>query len=246
MSPAAETRTSRLPADFFAHPIAHRGLHDVGRGVIENSLSAISAAVEAGYAIEIDVQLSADGEAVVFHDDDLDRLTAARGLVRAQDAAALGAVKLTGGDDAIPTLPAALAVVAGGVPLVVEIKDQTGRMGPEVGALEGRVAALLSAYDGPVAAMSFNPHSVDWLADIAPQLPIGHISEGRAPTTPAAAVDFISHHWRDLAAPAIEARRRAGGVVISWTIRSPDEAKIAYCGSDQITFEGYYPSLSAK
>ena len=129
-----------LPAAFQTRPIAHRALHDRSDGRPENSRAAIRAAIARGYGIEIDLQLSADGQAMVFHDYALDRLTSARGAIRDRTAEALGAIALTGGDEGIPTLAEVLAITAGQVPLLVEIKDQDGAMGPDVGPLEQATA----------------------------------------------------------------------------------------------------------
>ena len=158
--------------DFTLLPIAHRGLHDREAGVIENSLSAIRAAAVAGYALEVDVQLSADGEAMVFHDFDLDRLTAETGPVVARGATALGSIRLSGGrGDRIPTLAQALKALAGRSPIVVEIKRQ-----PAPGPLEAAVAAALDAYDGPAAVMSFDPMSMLWFRRNAPHIRRGLVS----------------------------------------------------------------------
>ena len=120
-----------LPPGFHARPFAHRALHGPGRP--ENSRSAIDAAITAGYGIEIDLQLSADGQAMVFHDYALDRLTAARGPVRGLSAERLSSLHLTDSEEGIPTLTQVLDQVAGAVPLLVEVKDQDGALGPEVG-----------------------------------------------------------------------------------------------------------------
>lgn len=117
-----------LPPRFTDRPFAHRGLHDARAGRIENSRAAVAAAVEAGFGIEIDVQGSADGEAMVFHDDTLDRLTAMRGPVRGRSAAELRAIALSDGGGSIPTLSEILDIVAGRAPLLVEIKDQGGSL----------------------------------------------------------------------------------------------------------------------
>ena len=106
-----------LPPVFLGAPIAHRALHDMGDGRPENSRAAIVAAMEHGYGIEIDLQLSADGQAMVFHDYDLKRLTGQKGPVRTRQAAALAAITLTGGDEGIPTLAEVLALVRGRVPV---------------------------------------------------------------------------------------------------------------------------------
>ena len=252
---------TRLPAEFFARPIAHRGLHDAAAGVVENSLGACAAAVRAGYGVEIDVQLTADGEAVVFHDDTLDRLTNATGPVRAWRAEALRRLPLLGSGEGAPGLAELLALVASRAPLVVEIKDQTGAMaaaGPdgEIGPLEARVAALLADYPGPAAVMSFNPQSVGWFRTHAPDVPTGLVSydysdsdlppERRAElagiaAAAALAVDFVSYRWNDLPTPATDRLKAQGTPVISWTIRSPDQAEAARAVSDQITFEGFSP-----
>ena len=123
-----------LPRAFYEVPLAHRALHDVARGRPENSRAAIRAAIAAGYGIEIDVQLSADGAAMVFHDYALDRLTHNSGAVRLRSADELKAVPLKGGGEGIPDLPEVLRLVAGQVPLLIELKDQDGAMGDEFGS----------------------------------------------------------------------------------------------------------------
>ena len=105
-----------LPPEFLSHPLAHRALHDRAKGRPENSRAAIRAAVAAGYGIEIDLQLSADGVAMVFHDEELGRLTEATGWVNQRSAAALGALRLRDAADGIPTLAEVLALIAGAVP----------------------------------------------------------------------------------------------------------------------------------
>ena len=154
----------RLPDIFLTTPIAHRGYHDRSAGRRENSLSAFSAAIAAGYGIELDVQPSSDGVSMVFHDDTLDRLTDQTGPIRDRTAAELGALRLKDSTDTSPTLSAVLDLVAGQVPLLIEIKDQDGANGPNVGPLEEAVAKTLNGYSGPVALMSFNPHSMAVIA----------------------------------------------------------------------------------
>ena len=131
------------------------------------------AAVAAGYGIEIDIQPSADGVPMVFHDYALERLTAETGPVRGRSAAELAGIPLIGCDEGIPTLAEVLALVAGQVPLLIEIKDQDGANGPNVGPLEAAVAGVLERYAGPLAVMSFNPHAVAAMARCAPDLPRG-------------------------------------------------------------------------
>src|SRR4051794_25167219 len=99
-----------------AHPIAHRGLHDPAKGVFENTLRAAEVAIAGGFAIECDVQDSADGDAVVFHDFTLDRLTAKRGAVRERTSRQLAEIAVGGKTDRIPTLRRFLEVIAGRTP----------------------------------------------------------------------------------------------------------------------------------
>ena len=136
-------------------PVAHRGYHDIAAGRIENTLSAAAAAVDRGFAVECDLQLTADGEAVVFHDDTLDRLTDATGPLRARTLSEIRAAAIAGTDDRIPTLGELLAAIGGRVPLVIELKPQGGG-----DALERRTAGVLEDYSGPIAVMSFDPGSV--------------------------------------------------------------------------------------
>ena len=165
-----------LPASFFASPIAHRALHDVTLGRPENCRAAVRAALEHGYGIEIDLQASADGRAMVFHDDDLERLTGRSGMVRDKTAEELGRIELTGGGETIPTLAEVLKIVGGRAPLLIEAKDQSLVLGQVEGLLEKRAAALLADYDGPVALMSFNPHSVAHFRDAAPNIARGRVT----------------------------------------------------------------------
>lgn len=250
-----------LPAAFLHAPIAHRALHDRAAGRVENARAALRAAVAAGYGIEIDVQGSADGVAMVFHDDTLDRLTGETGPVRARDAAALRAILLTDADESIPMLAEVLDIVAGQVPLLVEIKDQSGALGPVDGALERAVAADLAGYEGPVAVMSFNPASMAVMAKVAPALPRGlttcAFDDEEAANLPEArrvalaGIDdfdrvgacFISHHALDLNNPRVAELKARGVPVLCWTIRSPEAETQAREIADNVTFEGYAAAI---
>ncbi|MGF1659734.1 MAG: glycerophosphodiester phosphodiesterase family protein [Rubrimonas sp.] len=250
-----------LPPGFLRAPFAHRGLHDRAAGRVENSRAAADAAARAGYAVEIDVQLSSDGEAMVFHDATLERLTGAAGPLRARSAAELSRLPLRDGAETIPTLAEILAVLDGRTPLVVEVKDQGGALdGRGVGPLEARVAALLAAYPGPVAVMSFNPASVAALRDAAPALARGLVAgapevfaedgaasercEALAALEDFAAVGacFVSYDARALPQPRVAALRAAGAGVLSWTIRTPAQAAQVAPHVDAITFEGFLPA----
>lgn len=252
-----------LHPDFLTRPLAHRGLHGVTSGCPENSACAFSAAILAGYGIECDLQLSADGRAMVFHDDDLDRLTFETGPVRARTAAELGKIRLKGWTDTIPTLEAMLDLVTGRAPLLIEIKDQDGALGPDVGPLEAATAAALQGYGGPVAVMSFNPHSVAAFAALAAGVPVGLVTDpfkagdwpevsqarrdelARIPDFDRIRASFISHNVDDLRSPHV-ARVKAGGArVFCWTVRSAAREADARQVADNITFEGFRPPSRA-
>lgn len=238
-----------------ARPVAHRGLH--GHGVIENSLSAAAAAVAANYAIEVDLQLSKDGEVVVFHDDTLDRLTSEKGDVAERNASELKAIRLKDTSDTIPSLHDLLALVGGKVPLVLELKS------PWNGdtTLATKVADILITYEGPVAVMSFDPDLVVALKTHAPGLPRGIVAERW----------YLHPHWNFLSAgnkhylglllhilrtkphfvayaqfdlPAIAplvARYVLGMPLLSWTVRVEKERSRVSRWVDQIVFEHIRP-----
>lgn len=252
-----------LPDSFLRLPIAHRALHDRARGVIENSPSAIRAAVKAGYAIEIDLQLSSDGVPMVFHDEELDRLTGETGPVNARTAEELGRIRLKDSTDTIPTLAQVLDLIAGRVPLLIEIKDQTLVMGPTDGRLEAATAKALQGYTGDVALMSFNPHSIAHMARLAPHLPRGLTTSTYDPDDwaplPAEVCDrlrpipdygptgssFISHEGRDLLRPRVAELKAQGARVLCWTIRSAADEALVRKVADNVTFEGYLAALPA-
>ena len=242
--------TAELPQDFLRLPVAHRALHDLSDGRPENGPAAIAAAVNAGYAIEIDLQLSADGEAMVFHDDDLDRLTTATGPVNARPAAELCALCLTD----------VLTLVAGQVPLLIELKDQSQVAG--VGPLEAATARALEGYAGPVAVMSFTPNSVAEMARLAPGVPRGLTTCAfdpedwpldpetcarlrEIPDIDRVRASFISHQASDLGSARVRELRKGGLAVLCWTIRSPEEEAEARKVAHNITFEGYKAVLPA-
>lgn len=246
-----------LPASFFARPITHRALHDRKAGKVENSVKSLQAALDAGYGIEIDVQLTSDGHAMVFHDDLLDRLTGETGPVRARTRAELEAIPLSDDGGMIPSLEAVLGMVAGAVPLLIEIKDQDGAMGPNVGVLEKATCDALEGYEGDVALMSFNPHAVAKCAEYAPHLPRGITTSSYQavfwPEVPEATRDtlreipdydrvgacFISHESTDLDRPRVAALKDQGAHIFTWTIRSAKAEAHARRIVDNVTFEGY-------
>ena len=251
-------RSRELDPAFLTTPLAHRGLHARARGVIENSRAAVRAAVRQGYGVEIDIQRAGCSTPMVFHDAALKRLTGRAGRVAEHDAAALGAMELTGGGEGIPTLAEILRLVGGRAPLLIEVKDADAELAVGDGALEVRVAEAVSAYAGPVALMSFNPHSVMALGEAAPDVARGLTTcdfSGADWPLPdyrraelAGIVDFdrvgasfVSHNRKELDSPAV-ARLKARGVpVLCWTVRSAAQEAAARRVADNVTFEGYAP-----
>jgi len=247
----------KFPREMLARPLAHRALH--GPGCPENSLSGIRAAVAAGWGIEVDVQPASDGTPMVFHDYALERLTGREGWVRMHDVEQLQGIHLLGGQEGIPTLQQVLDEVAGQVPLIVEIKDQDGSLGPSVGALERATAEVLRRYDGPVAVMSFNPNSVRVFGGFAPEIPRGLVTDAFTaddwPMVPLArrqklaamrdlipcGATFISHNRKSLHLPQVLALRDRDFPILTWTVRSQEQADAALEVADQITFEGFTP-----
>jgi len=240
-----------------ATPIAHRGLHDPDKGIIENTLTAASAAVAAGFAIECDVQDTADGDAVVFHDHDLDRLTAERGLVRERRIAELTSITIGSTADRIPTFAGFLDHIGGKVPLIVEIKSRfDGDM-----RLTRRVCEVIAGYSGPLAIKSFDPAVIATVREIAPNVPRGIVAESQYqhPSWDNLSQEkkrelanllhfddsrpqFLSWHVNDLPTAAPHLGRLLGGLpVMAWTVRTPEQRDVANRYADQMVFEGFMP-----
>ncbi|HEY8381705.1 MAG TPA: glycerophosphodiester phosphodiesterase family protein [Microvirga sp.] len=246
------------PAWLTAQPIAHRGLHDKANGIVENTLSAADAAVARGFAIECDVQLSADGEAMVFHDFTLERLTAETGRVIDRKAVDLARIGIAGSAaDRIPTLDDLLGRIAGRVPLVCEIKSAfDGDM-----RLTERTCAVLAGYQGPVVVKSFDPRIVAHVRAVAPDLVRGIVAEanhtdksydrlsadekrelGQLLHFERSQPQFISWRVGDLpAAPPYLARLLGHCPVMTWTVRTPEQRAVAERHADQMVFEGFLP-----
>ncbi|MGB0659260.1 MAG: glycerophosphodiester phosphodiesterase family protein [Mangrovicoccus sp.] len=238
-----------LPA-FFDRPLAHRGYHDLDKGRPENSQAAFAAACAAGYGIELDLQLSRDGVAMAFHDEDLTRLTGRTGAVSDLTAAELAALPLLGTAEQPPRLSETLALVAGRAPLLIELKSQSTPAANR--ALAKATAQDLSAYAGPVALMSFDPQAVESCAEAAPGLPRGLTTAAEPyhwPNPPQAwppnpadyQASFLSHQHDALDLPQIGALKSAGHRILCWTIRSPEDAQAARAIAENITFEAFAP-----
>jgi glycerophosphoryl diester phosphodiesterase len=239
--PSSRSRQAERAA-LGARPFAHRGLHGGGR--IENSRAAFAAAIEGGFGIELDVQLSGDGVAMVFHDYQLDRLTDAGGDVAALSAAGLAAIRLRGTDEPIPTLAEVLSLIAGRTTLLIEVKSPDRH----VRALCGAVDAALASYLGPVGVMSFNPEVGRWFARHQPERLRGlvvtengkHGRLGRIKRNLSlwrARPDFLAYDIRDLPSDVAALARFGGTPVYTWTVRTDEDRARAAVHADQIIFE---------
>ncbi len=245
------------PHWLIAKPIAHRGLHDRAAGCIENTLSAARGAIEKGFAIECDVQLSRDGEVFVFHDDHLDRLTTKSGAFKDHTANEIASLTVKDTTDRIPTLVEFLETLSGRVPLICEIKS---RFDGSIEAVRS-VATILKTYQGPVALKSFDPVMVEAMVHCAPARPRGFIGESvyndpewdflsaqqkqdfsSLATFDAMKLDFLSWYIKDVdqAVPKLM-RNEYGLPVMTWTVRTADQSEKARHYADQIVFEGFIP-----
>jgi glycerophosphoryl diester phosphodiesterase len=238
-------------------PYAHRGLHNAAQGIIENSASAVRAAMGKGYAIEVDLGADAAHMPVVFHDATLERLTGEKGPVATRDAETLSAIPLRGSADTILSFTELLKTVDGRVPLLLEVKSDWSRDGK----FEANIAAALKSYPGPVAVMSIDPYSVAAFREIAPTLPRGlvacrfdeaqdwpHLTPWQrfamrhlltsAFTWP----HFIAYDIAGLPATAPLAARYAFGLpLLTWTVRTKEERERAQRYTDAMIFEGIVP-----
>ena len=244
-----------------ARPIAHRGLHDARQGVVENTLAAAEAAAAANVAIECDVQASADGEAIVFHDVDLDRLTHSSGSFAAKTTREIQNISFRSSSERIPTFRELLARIAGRTPIICEIKsafDGDTR-------LADRIARYVRDYGGPLALKSFDPAIIAHFRRAAHPpgptgrpCPLGVVAEARydhedwgilskeqkinfanflhyRETRP----DFLSYCVDDLpnATPFL-LRALNATPVMAWTVRIQAQKQLAAQWADQIIFEG--------
>jgi len=247
------------PSWLVAKPIAHRGLHNKANGIIENTLSAAEAAIARGFPIELDVQLTADNEAIVFHDFELDRLTGETGLVAERNLSALTGIDISGtiGGDKIPSFKDYLGKIAGRTPLVIEVKSKfNGDM-----RLTKRVIEVLADYQGPFVVKSFDPDIVAYLRENAPNITRGFIGEldyasksdsflspeqkhrmanllHFSETQP----HFLSWRVKDIPCASTHLSRILGHLpVMTWTVRTPEDRARAEKHADQMVFEGFVP-----
>jgi glycerophosphoryl diester phosphodiesterase len=250
-------RAIATPPWLIARPIAHRGLHSRLKGIVENTPAAARAAVARGYAIECDVQATRDGEAFVFHDETLERLTKAEGRLDRLDAREVARIGYKESDETIVSLGAFLAAVAGRVPVVVEIKS---RFDGDLRLAE-RTLGVVTTYGGPIALKSFDTEPLAYLRSEGAACPLGVVAEasyagpywafvsserrdalGDWRDYPKVQPDFLSWNATDLphAVPML-CREGIGMPVMTWTVRSAAARARVAPWVDQIVFEGFEP-----
>jgi glycerophosphoryl diester phosphodiesterase len=240
-----------------ARPIAHRGLHSNENGLVENTLAAATAAIAKNYAIECDIQRTKDGEAVVFHDATLDRLTGTRGRIDAFNIYELGHLTYKDCDERIVSLTDFLGHIGGRTPVVIEIKSHyDGDM-----RLANRAMAAVADYPGPACLKSFDPEVLIHLRRADAFCPVGLVAragyrgeewaglprdrcESFADLRDFALIqpDFLSWNHGDLPhAVPILCREGIGMPVMTWAVGSEEAGRRAKLWADQIVFEGFEP-----
>jgi glycerophosphoryl diester phosphodiesterase len=247
----------RAPDWLTARPVAHRGLHDRTRGIIENMPGAALAAIDGNFAIECDIQLTADGEAMVHHDDELGRLTEGSGALLRLTSTALRDVHFKDTPERMMSLADLCILVRGRVPIIVEVKshfDGDRR-------LVKRMAEVLASYSGPVAGMSFDPDQVVALREMIPERPRGIVAQSDyteadwPEATPAqregmrhlkhvlrTRPHFVAYWVNDLPAPTPWIARHIFGLpLLTWTVRTAEQRTRAGRYADQMIFEGFRP-----
>jgi glycerophosphoryl diester phosphodiesterase len=247
----------RAPDWLTARPVAHRGLHDRAHGIVENMPGAVQAAIDGNFAIEVDLQLSADGEAMVHHDDELGRLTEGSGALRDMTAAELRAIRFKDTAERMMSLGDLCALVGGRAPLLIEVKSHFD--GDR--KLVARMAELLTCYRGPAVGMSFDPDQLLALREQMPELPRGIIAQRSYDDdywnklTPAqrdsmlhlrhafrTRPHFVAFSVKQLPALAPSLARHLFGLpLLTWTVRTPEQRDRAARYADQMIFEGFRP-----
>ena len=223
---------------------AHRGLHSAG--VPENSRAAAEGAIAAGMGIECDIQMSRDNVPLVFHDWELDRLTGERGKLAARPADELCRIPLMGTAQTIWPLTELLDLVAGRVPILVEVKSHPAFALPQACIA---IARVLKDYAGPFAVMSFDPRMGEWFAKHAPAcarglvitdtLDHGYQRVWRAPKAlERAAPDFLASDVRDIPNALTSLWRETGRPLLTWTVRTPELRAHALNHADALIAEG--------
>ena len=230
---------------------AHRGYFDNESDAPENSLPSFEKAIENGYGIELDVQLSSDGVAMVFHDADLERMTGVKGKIWEYTRDQLQQMKLLGSDCTIPTLDQAMRFIDGRTPVLVEYKMD--RVDTDV-CVKGQ--AILDSYNGDYCIQSFDPRVLMWYKQNAPHIARGQLAQeywkvdkykgkplyvalGNLISNVATRPDFISYKYSDADNPALKLCRFMGAEIACWTLRSADDYNLVKGQFDMYIFDSF-------
>lgn len=250
---------SRLDRGAFLKPIAHRGLHDAGGGIVENSAGAFAAALAAGRGIECDLRPAANGLPIVFHDETLERLVDGHGRIAPLTPSDLARLRYKGSGEPIITFADLLDLVQGREPLLVEIKSEWG---PPDMAFLAAIAKQAKRYTGPLALMSFDPAVMRAMRELAPDVPRGLVSGLYTQDDPdddwwadklskerafalshlleagPVGADFHAYHVKALPTPVTRYVREVQGLpLFTWTVRTAEDAVVAQQWADAPIFE---------
>lgn len=230
---------------------AHRGLHDNKSDAPENSMKAFQKAVDAGYGIEFDVQLSKDKVPVVFHDETLNRMCGVDGKVWEYTLEELQQMKLADSDETIPTFADVLALIGGKVPLIIEYKLDV----PSTEVCE-IADPMLQNYNGIYCIESFHPFAVKWYRDHRPEVIRGQLSQdfskiekykgkivywalGNLLTNVLARPDFIAYNHKDAQMFSRKVCSLMGALPVAYTIKSQEEYEKAKDQFELFIFDSF-------
>ncbi len=231
---------------------AHRGLHTKDKTVPENSMAAFSAAIKAGYGIELDVNITADDKIIVFHDDNLKRVCGVNKTINECTYEELQRLHLHDTDETIPLLSDVLKLVDGKEALIVELKLSRRNK-----ALCEKTAAQLDEYKGTYCIESFDPRIVHWFKKHRPQTVRGQLSAGCKNyrgqpfyqglllsglfTNIVTRPHFVAYKHEDLKRFKLGLYRLLGGKLFGWTVRDADDEQSLRCYFDAVIFEFFSP-----
>ncbi|WP_025899825.1 glycerophosphodiester phosphodiesterase family protein [Sneathiella glossodoripedis] len=239
---------SKIPNWLVSTPIAHRGLHDLNAGIAENSLTSFRAAMTKGLAIELDVRFSRDEVPVVFHDEDLMRLTGAQGKLAGKLLSELNKLQLLGTKDSIPSLSEVLELVQGQVPLVIEIKSTQLPRERAVSI----ICKLLQHYEGDFCIQSFDPFILRGFTRKAPQILRGQLGMKSPPSSLPRLKrlmirhmpfnwlvnpDYIGYDISDIDYLTINGKRKHKQPLLAWTVQNQSDLEKAKLYADNVIFE---------
>lgn len=162
--------------EFLKHNlIAHRGMHNSKKYIPENSLLSFEKAIEKNYIIELDLHILKDNSIIVFHDNNLERMTGINKKVDDCTYEEIKNVKLQNTNNYIPLFNDVLKLVNGKVPLIIELKYEN-YIDIKVGNLEEKTMQLLKDYKGEFAIKSFNPFSINYIRKHYPNVVRGQLA----------------------------------------------------------------------